>query len=579
MNPTDDSRTLLSQAVTRLEAYTRELETRVGSGKPHYSLATILWSYFRSLLSTHYYFRVEKEQLAREQRIQTEIRSILAHAKLIEKWKRENDPVAIKIHETIAYYNRVLHQARRPPDSLLAAIYRYIVERSGYYPSVESLNEVILPYDVYHKISDLNPHAKKIARLTSSTFQSKDISGHEIPQHVMDALRMKVSRSLADHAFNFEAIREALNWMKESPIQTLVDTGETPKEGDIVLSQQISPIPGEVFKWIGAVQKFSSPEPKSFQLLPGSFQLTHETRQTGYPYPAQHTGRALSGRLIPTPLRLEGLELEAILRRKNETARSLLPDGVYYWKARQQFKCNRQAFNERADTLLTFHHAQCLEFLKLFKSRVDLTQIDLFFRVARQEADPFTFFSQTFEKLNRVLIENPFEFVQDAWLERRFTKLHDESAHVRFEATRSLLHSTMAETIASLEGQKLEETHPSEKARLGFLLSFGLLYARFVEPILLQELSEKINFKSPILDDACRKIQALAFHELLQFLDELEKAPKLSQDEWVAQTQEKLEKRLKEDTCILRTSHFEDLNPQIVSLIEEVQTYYAFPVN
>lgn len=265
-----------------------------------------------------------------------------------------------------------------------------------------------------------------------------------------DAFKMKAISLIQNHGDSFSTVAEAFHAVRNTPIHSQLSASV------ITLEQKFSPFPGETLILKGAFQRDPG------MPIPESFKLFSESVQTGFPYPIQHTGWALSDSLIPrSPLRPDQLKLlMPLLFEKEKMAEELMRKGVIQTRAREVLAKKEKVSPEK-------HR-------------------ELFLAIIESAGFPF---SETLLSDCEFFIDKPFNALQNAWVNRSNKELLSLDPAIRLQSAIAILKSVQSE-------------NPFEN-------------------ILLQYFSEVIGFPPPKLTLFEKKLQACAFKQLRDFLEEL----------------------------------------------------------
>lgn len=339
----------------------------------------------------------------------------------------------------------------------------------------------------------------------------------------------------------------------KTPVEVSVQTAR----GDSVISceQNLSILPGEVIEFRHAFRR-SPDQPEFTHPLPKSFSMVSNSNQTGYPHPSQVAGFTLGERLVPfCPLRLQNLpKFQKIYRAKWNLAAQLLPDGAKNRRAKQSLVQRRKVLQEYPELFL-FHHERLAKAL-LEASAADvqdkaLSVIETFFSMMREQPS-IDNLSELYAEMNRLFITKLWNAIHHNWAPHIIDKTLDN--------TKQLLLKKLENTI-----------DPIEHASLSYLLTLGWIIGQAAKPILLQQVSEKLDFSPPTLNEFEKKLQTICYRHLQDFFWDLE----LSEEE-AAQNIDAhhLLGLLQADVELLNAPSTPPVFASAYSVVEELNDYY-----
>lgn len=258
----------------------------------------------------------------------------------------------------------------------------------------------------------------------------------QITNREADAFRMKAISLMNNNEVHFPSIAEAMNILRESPIYFTVSQdeaeGRVSASSIISLQQTLTPFPGETIILKGSFKR----DPQSLTIstpITNSFQLSSASKQTGFPYPIQHTGWALANCLIPKePHRLENLkEVREILTKKSTVAESLLKKEEFHEKAKQLLKLKEEASLKHQRTLLSLHKSLCQAFLSAAPKSVlpeGAGKVILsYFHWLEDHPSPLAQMAKDYHSINLWFTTKPFLELKQAWVEQKNTQLFSKN--------------------------------------------------------------------------------------------------------------------------------------------------------
>lgn len=267
------------------------------------------------------------------------------------------------------------------------------------------------------------------------------------------------------------------------------------KSDMISLSQQVSPLPGEIFTASVVFKRipFSA-------IQPGTFNVSYESIQTGFPSPAQYTGMTFAAQLVPVPLRLDLIpSLYHLIEQKERVALALMPNGSYNALARKIFALKKEVFGKHKTELLPLHQ--------------QLTS--LLFEQTFALPDEFESLSLFYQSINELAVKAPYEALLKAW--------HDGTLTDRESAAKFL--------------QAHRKTDPT--------------FASIMDEILLNEFAEKIGYPYTPFSNLAKRVLGCVLNQMIHFHKELEVAATLPAHELSTFIGKNLKTQLEQDLSIL----------------------------
>lgn len=423
--------------------------------------------------------------------------------------------------------------------------------------TIQRYNKIAsLPIDETHHIAYKKSGDKETA-LIESVFRAKTLPGKAPSQLEKDTLKMKAIRMIEDNPIFQESLLETLK------LADVGDAEEIENDGKMVkLMQTWSELPGEVHRIVGSFRRESE---RSIPIK-DSFKVFMESKQTGHPYPSQHTGWALSHWLVPTTaLWIDNIPLlQPIALRKKLLATALLPGGERNLKARSLYRLKKRLFEEGRLEFLTFHQELSRAITAASSDDEDIEAfaiINHFFETLIQEPDPFTELSRVNEELNRIFIDIPFEAIEEL-------RLNGTSQDI-FQALDTEREATYRVWESSTPDKTLYD-----KAKKGYLNLTGRIMGNAAALLLKLHLSEKLGVKPPPLSDFEMKVQAAAFKHLLEFLDEMEEPSALEDPHEQAALKLRMKMEIQSEIELFTAASFEEIDPFLQELTEEAIGYF-----
>lgn len=447
---------------------------------------------------------------------------------LLKLQNEKNRDMALqkRLLHTAHRYNATLRLVEKEPTSIVTKIKRFFFKAAGWLIDEEmQASKIRLP----HSFGELQKPIKgSIAQKVSTLCQTALPKRQEI-----DLFRAKAHTLLTqgglqgglqgEHSFN--VVEEALKSLRNSPVEALLRS-----EHLLSLKQTISPLPGEVIEFNG---DFSRSKSMSIP-IPESFKVAASAVQTGYPHPLQHGAIAFTKELLPSMLLRPYLapNVEKLLKKREEIAEKLLPNGALNAKAKELLRLRKKLFFE--------HRNELLPYLRMY--------VEAFFREANipiPKLDPSFSTEHFFEEvsaLHAAIMETaiflPMKRLEQAWI----------SGSIKNGDDCKTIITSSVEKSASDE-YKSAFSNALSKA----VVAIGeLLY------------SEKVGFTPKPLDAFSKKVLSVAFQELSDFIHELEHVPASEKElyDWIVTL-------LKGKIAIFTERTCSDV------LVDELEAYYS----
>ncbi len=599
---TIDPQDELKSVLQKLDMYVDELE----SNKIHWHKSVDL---IRCFLSQGFRKRLQDRQQNIQQQLFNAIDWLKKNYFLIEKYKAAEDEEQKKIASyaltTIQRYNEVLNKKREPPKSWREHLTRFITEQAGLKDDEIYQNPIEVPKPIVHQHDERITQPKSRLALKGRNVSVSPVKTGAFPKistvvrplqtsaalgskeaapsiHEINAFQVKVYSLISEHGLSLESIREALHVIKHAPIEAELnraDPEDKTHDSIISLRQTLCFLPGEVIELSGAFQRI---DPKSTHSIPllETFRLSSSSTQTGHPDPRQHTGWALPHSLIPSfPLRPHQLPLlQPVYRRKNECAVALLPKGRLNNRARQLYALKRKVFELDRDALLKLH-------VLLNRAIIDASPsthlseaaelvLHRFFDSAKNHLQLVDYLADTYQKLNNAVIIQPNEKLKEAYLERSHLDLQVDDPDLKYNEAESILKDEMLSGLQEIQNKKPEAQQVSEGASVDYICAMGALLEEPIKNILLQQYSEIIGFKPPMLNDFEQKLQACVHKQMVDFQDELYGNEDLENEHIIKTMMKRIHDQISEEIKLFKCKSFDEIKPALAELVHELEAYY-----
>lgn len=508
----------------------------------------------------------DKQRTQLQQKLRRSAEIIKDHHFVLEKYRRgtlAQQRLAEAAFSVIHRFNTLVSEAEHPPLSLRKWLACFLYERTGWKFKDRELSsyKIILPsFSSFSRSLPSEQNKLKTFPLLAFQLKAAPISGAPTTQE-KDAFRMKAITMIKNHNPS-RPIKEAMHQVREAPI---TPENRAPSPSVISFHQTLIPLPGEVIRLEGSFKR--NPSSIHSVPIPTSFRLSSASTQSGFPYPSQHHGWALSDKLFPVcPHRLGLLpHLQTLFKQKEEIARELLPEGILYHKAKQKLELKKQIFDRNKAELLALHQSLSLAItaLALPKELAEGVLKD-FYHLVETLPSPFSHLSHTYQTLNELCIQRPFERLQEEWLEKKHRSLYAKDVQTRYTITKEILQNEIDKGEEEIQAILAQANTSLERATGQFILLFSRAMRSSVTSLLLQQMSEKLEFTPPLLTPFAMQLQAASLIQMKQFFDEL------NNDEMKEEILlERLKSLINADIILFKSDHI-----PMTSLVREIAGYY-----
>ena len=406
---------------------------------------------------------------------------------------------------------------------------------------------------MFKELSDaFNVEAFTKTNLAISTTHKKTI------QFMIDTFHMKAIRMIQTHVHLQNSMAEIVPLVKGAFLEI-----DEESNADFITMQQLLEMGPGFFILVSGCFKRHSSDPK-FLTMPilDSFRLSFQLTHSGFPYPSQHTGWALSDKWVEAyPLRTDQVPLfHQVDQRKKRLAQQHLFDQSFIQRARQHAKLKQEIFDQNRELFLPLYLQLQTALRQNFCKEEDLL-LNAFYKELIQASSPFDLMSQTHQQIQDLFIRQPIKALEEEWLGGG-TSLRTGSPQEKFQAACQKL-----ESHRSKGQEKLDPAHP----RHAFILNQGLHLGHACQSIGLQYQSEKMGFSPPLLSDFERKLQTCAFQQLLSFMDECENLLGILEP---SQIKEALLAAWLKDLELLQAPSIEEIHSLPLAIIDELEIYF-----
>jgi len=448
-------------------------------------------------------------------------------------------------------YNAFVRQAKQHPNSLSGMIKLFLLKMAGWAVDDELIkNEIHVPQTLEsssekaptsyekqlgHKIS--HKQKSRTAKKVLSILQSTKRVDLGVPKtEEIDLFRVKAMTLLQTEKTLPYSLEESISLVKSCPIEYSLHEGAYLLNGYVIeLRTKISNFPGIETQIKGAFQRDTF-HPELVLPIKESFQISSYSFQSGYPHPSQYTGIALHEKLIPNFLLRPQMcpQLEGLLEIKRHLSQELIPNGLYYEKAKELL--------QRRKTLFASN-----------KTLFDLQMRGIFAGFLNKFFDSnwYEELYQASYKFNERVIADPIRKLQEEWL------LKNSSVIQKFP-----YQTCLAILQDSIEKAKIELRDP-------FSPNIVEAIGKACNTIHLLQISEHLNFEPPKLSPYEHKLLIMLFRQQLIFAYELQHLDPDNLEEHLVQV-------LLDDIAL-----FEEADPQNVhtkearNITQELIQYYT----
>jgi hypothetical protein len=508
--------------------------------------------------------RVHEEQARQKEIIQQYVLKavdvVKTHYPLIEKLKegsQDQQHLASYALDVIQRYN-VIVEKKKVEGKLWTS---WIAPKSDSKKDIEG--HIIEPPQT------ISPAHKTFQALSAilSTAASKKIhpsagsQQKKATQVMIDAFRLKVTRLVQKEVHFHPFFRKLLHIVKETMIEMTED------EHWIHMQQTVQVIPGLVYIFTGRFKKNPEGKLMNFSVLE-DLALEKQVTQTGFPAPLQYTAWGLSAQLAhPYPLRDDQTPLfHALEQRRKESTQLLKEDLLTICEQRYLLKCKKEVLDQNKELFLSLHQRLNVAMLEASGQGSEEAKngVERFYAHLQTLDAPFEVLAEAHEYLSLHFVEFPLKKLQQAWLDGSIPGLRSGQPGERAQCARSVLE------IEARKGENgLSEDNPIQ----GYILLMGRLLTPACIAILLQYLSEKMNFTPPMLNDFEQKIQACALQQQRFFLDHLGMSEAIVEEDKVS-LRHLLQKELEQTIALFQLADFEQFQGPVAEWVSELEVYF-----
>lgn len=577
----------LQAAIEKLEAFTQPeagaLEVRENGGliakkgKPLERVIGLAKHFIIPLFSDQARSEREKKLIKIKEEILKARDVIQSHSSLIDKLKngdQNQQKLAESALNAIQRYNSVVELDY---SSWSTKYDFYNFERNQILLDEEIKGQPIeLPYifSVSFESHAANQPAQKSLKELGEAFLDKSIKKacvnltpihKKSTQFMFDTFRMKALRMIQQHLSQHHSTAEIIRLIKQTPIEM---NEENPSVySPVIMRQILEEVPGSKIVLTGS---FTRPAADSkFLSMPilEDFHFASHLEHVGFPYPSQHTGWALSEKLVESfPLRADSTPtFQQIDQKRKRLAHALLYDNAFIQKSRRLYQAKRSAFNQDQESFLSLHHDLQMAIIKASEKEhhESGSVLDRFYASVQEAPSAFDVLNATQRKLNDLLIKMPAQKLQEEWLEAPRSFLRKGNYQEKLLQAVQLMNTEHKKVLSLLN---------LENPLDAYIHYMGKIVGAASQKIILQYFSEKIGFAPPVLDDFEQKIQACAFQQLVEFINQFEQEMELASP---IQIQEGMKSHYKKDIALFKMESIEELNQMPAKIVQELEVYFT----
>ncbi len=485
--------------------------------------------------------------------------------------------------ETIHRCNAIIRKINEPKNSWKDRIVHFFSKKNGWdidgdlKKAAISITKPTAVADVFSQ-GEVRERSKTLSDYhvslhPASQFLREELKtapDEEAPSQILDIFRMKAITLIGKHALPTTTIPEALLLVRETPIEVFRDQS---KPSLFSLSQTVFPFPGETICCTGSFTQ----EHRENRFLPivGSFRLTSKAMQTGYPHPSQTSWALADALILSHPLRPHKLPLfQALSKKKIDLAHALLPKGAYNRRAKQLLARRREIYQREKKHFISRHqqvteaiiHASHSPSFSLNEKAL----IEDFYSSLYEHQYPFAVLTRVQEVIRESFIQQPFEKLSQEWLTFSGQKWMKGDPQQKAAYASQIFFEEREYAIRMLQNALYEEHEPKKKALIEYILFIGKRLGEASHPIVLQEMSEKMDFTPPLINDFGRKLLTVALQQVENFIEEMETAEEIPLHSY----REMIEMQWERELALYTAPSFHRIEDPIALLTQEIEKYF-----
>lgn len=522
----------LQEAISRLAAYSKETSKKLSTSPLK---KTILL--FKSLISDKKREKIEVLQAV----------DLISRERLFIQKLKEGSPaersLADSLTQTIEAYNNSHDCHKEYEDSQNNRISKFFLKFEST-PS-SPLPKIDLPSE-----KSLKFHYPEIS---CSPSRIKSSSSIPLSKQAAELFQMKALALL--ERYGIATNPEARSIVKNSPIFTTIEN----ETSVCILEQQLVLFPGQTIVVMGS-SELNLQTQTIHKLFPGTFYISLESTQTGFPHPSQRAGWAWANQLLPeSPQRPDLLNVLAnFFERKKQVMTALLPHGKLLNQAKNLLRLKKQVFENNKNELIELHREYALTLLQAASSPQNkediLSSITLFYDLLHADISPFDLLTDIHQKVRDQFIAKPHKALLDKVNTHSDKIFPQVNKGLDFETAKNILNNALKDSHHEIQTYlNLETATEKDNIIWKYIDRLAILLGPSTNQIILQYLSEDLLYIPPILNGFERKIQASTYAQAEDFMSELHAGLSLNKQtnfQWIHQ---KIKDDISKDMSILKS--------------------------
>ncbi|MDF2549938.1 MAG: hypothetical protein K0S07_1005 [Chlamydiales bacterium] len=527
LNPLKQALQNLSQFLCLDESASYPLITlyHIDAGEPAITrdIAGFSKGFFASLFDTHSHVEAEHKKQQIVQNLQQSIDTIKSYYPSLERFQSgspSEQDFLLLVLSLIHRFNLLAAKVSVKPSSLKDTIARHFYQKAGWLLN-DALEPIILP-----------PLQKALPSIHQHQFSLQPIAGLEVHKiasfaqdfylQERDLFIMKAATLVgAQELSTLEAVKKLRAGM--CSIRVKSEKAQTPEKSIISIQQQISSFPGEALIVEG---EFERPLALPDHPIPivDSFHFSKTSKQTGFPYPSQYCGFALSEKLIPfCPQRIASMPLFAVLYEKKwAVAKELFPEGRFYERAKKNLQLKKTWSDQAKERFVALHEEFALSMCEAANQSGQGQAIRPFFKALAQIESPFAHLSEVYQLISEAFIQKLLDKLYEDWPSLLIQVRQETDLEKRRSYCEEVFQKEELKNRQELIQLSQQASSELQQATFSFILALGPILAGAAKGIFLQHLSEHLKFPPPELSSFQKKVQIALYRQLLTFLEECE---------------------------------------------------------
>lgn len=374
-------------------------------------------------------------------------------------------------------------------------------------------------------------------------------TGIALSKQSIELFQMKVLALLEKHEIASNC--EARDIVKRSPIHTVVKKDSS----TCTLTQTLSLFPGQTITVMG-VSALDIKNHRVSKLYPESFSLSIELMESDIPHAIQYSGWAMPSQLLPeSPQRIDLLKHSStVFVDKKRLVANLVPKNLLLEKAKKMMRLKTEAFALHRRELLDLH----ARFMHAFVQCGSTTMPSQANEIIQRFYQELVLSSSSFETLSSIHQHVCSHFVakpHQKLLEMIYcTDLIQTPPEQRYY----IAHTVLC-TVDAITGHYPQHV-------LDYMNLIGPILGRASASIILQYLSEDLAFAPPQLTLFEKRLQAMAYQQMKNFIDELNQSLESNPEACLKQIVERLRDFISADIAFL--------NSEVLTIPDELEAYF-----